>query len=217
MELIATEGSISSVARRVGTSAQYLWQIVNGYQGAKDVNPRSVGDKLADQIERAYNKPKGWLDATDEVVELRVLQLEGGSSSDAVFIPLLSPGQRPGTGGDSPMTGIGYAEDALRKMIPTMTSPANLVAVEMAGDAMSPTLSAGDHVYVDTGMRQAGEAIYLVAVGGLPPMIRRLQVRPDGAVRVIADNSRYETYTVAPGEPLEILGRAIHAMRSTHI
>lgn len=56
--LVAQEGGIAAFARRVKTDPSYISQILS--ESMK--KPRQCGDRLAEQIEAAFGKPKGWMD-----------------------------------------------------------------------------------------------------------------------------------------------------------
>lgn len=54
--LIASVGSIKKIAEIIESDANYISQIKNG-NGNK-----TMGDKFARKIEKAFNKPHGWMD-----------------------------------------------------------------------------------------------------------------------------------------------------------
>ena len=72
-----------------------------------------------------------------------------------------------------------------------------LTAFHVSGDAMSPTLRAGD---VAVARREEGRVaapgVYAVEIDG-EPAARRLERRPDGSLLVATDNNLYENYTLA--------------------
>lgn len=59
---ISLAGGIDVLAGAAQVSKKYLEQIVTGFQGKKDKNPRSVGNTLADKISVAIGQTPGWMD-----------------------------------------------------------------------------------------------------------------------------------------------------------
>ena len=59
--LIAEAGSAAKLARAAGTNSSYLSQVRNQLPTKKGT-PRSIGDELAEKLEKAMNKPQGWMD-----------------------------------------------------------------------------------------------------------------------------------------------------------
>lgn len=73
----------------------------------------------------------------------------------------------------------------------------SLCLISNAGDAMEPTLSSGDLVIVDRSVTTvSGSALYALESAGVV-LIRRLDPRLGGGMRVIADNHRYPPQDVA--------------------
>lgn len=54
-------GNQAELARRAGTNAAYINQIINKSQ-LPSGKARSVGERLARMLEQAFKKPDGWLD-----------------------------------------------------------------------------------------------------------------------------------------------------------
>lgn len=59
---IALAGDVDALAAAADVSKKYLEQIVSGFQGKKDKNPRAVGNTLADKISIAVGMQPGWMD-----------------------------------------------------------------------------------------------------------------------------------------------------------
>lgn len=62
LSLLEREGTLESIATRVGSSPIYLSQIRTQAPDAKTGRPRSMGTVLARRIEQAYKLPDGWMD-----------------------------------------------------------------------------------------------------------------------------------------------------------
>jgi len=86
--------------------------------------------------------------------------------------------------------------------------PAGLRLLTASGDAMRPTLQDGDLLIVDTAATAiSGGALYALRIGG-EIVIRRLDRRFDGGLRVMADNDRYPPQDIPPeaAATLAVLG-----------
>lgn len=90
---------------------------------------------------------------------------------------------------DNHEDGLRIGRDWLQSAIPRDLSALCLMTSE--GDAMEPTLASGDLVIVDRSVTTVtASALYALESSGTL-MIRRLDRRLGGGVRVIADNHRY--------------------------
>ena len=54
-------GNQAELARAAATNPAYISQIINGVP-LPSGKPRSVGERLARKLERAFDKPDGWMD-----------------------------------------------------------------------------------------------------------------------------------------------------------
>lgn len=90
---------------------------------------------------------------------------------------------------------------------------ATLRLVAVTGDAMVPTLREGDLAIIDVSSRQViGGSIYgLTIEGGV--LLRRLEQRIGGGVRVLSDNGHYppQDLTDKAAAALEIVGQLVWA------
>lgn len=64
-KLISEAGSAAKLARAADTNSSYLSQVRNQLPTPKGT-PRSVGDGLAIKLEKAMNKPQGWMDESHD-------------------------------------------------------------------------------------------------------------------------------------------------------
>lgn len=94
-------------------------------------------------------------------------------------------------------------------------APSRFAVISVEGDSMEPTLSSGDVLLVDTARRTADrDGIYVIRQGNAL-QVKRLQRLPDGALKVISDNPRYEPMVVKAMVPedqtqdFEIAGRVV--------
>lgn len=90
--------------------------------------------------------------------------------------------------------------------------PSAIRVIDVRGDAMAPTLSSGDWVFVDTSERGVDiDALWVFVVQGRRGpeyMIKRVQRRTDGSLMLIQDNDRYppEVVDAAAQQRLEVAG-----------
>ncbi len=95
-------------------------------------------------------------------------------------------------------------------------SAKNLLVIEAEGDAMAPTIMAGDKVIVDTGHKTPSpDGLYAIRDAFENVIVRRLQVlraAQPSRVKIISDNSKHAAEEVALGE-LEIFGKALCALK----
>lgn len=91
-------------------------------------------------------------------------------------------------------------------------NPANLILIEAMGDSMVPTIADRDLLLVDLGEASLRDnAIYALSLNG-DVVVKRLERRMNGAVRVISDNrQRYSDYELNPVEAgeLRIIGQVV--------
>lgn len=89
--------------------------------------------------------------------------------------------------------------------------PARLALIDVAGDSMTPTISNGDLILLDTRpMTHRAEGIYVISHDNAL-LVKRLRVRLNGDVEIISDNPRYGSETIT-GEQLtrlRIVGRVV--------
>ncbi|MEH6529680.1 MAG: helix-turn-helix transcriptional regulator [Porticoccus sp.] len=67
--LLETGGNQAELARRTGTNAAYINQIINKSQ-LPSGKVRSVGECLARMLEQAFQKPEGWMDSETTAVQV---------------------------------------------------------------------------------------------------------------------------------------------------
>lgn len=96
--------------------------------------------------------------------------------------------------------------------------PQDLLLLEVDDDAMAPTFSPGDEVLIDRTLASGPlrDGVYLLRVGGALAL-RRVQLAPNRALRLISDHPAYAMDVIEPGPhapPWAVLGRVIwHARK----
>ena len=82
--------------------------------------------------------------------------------------------------------------------------------IKNIGDAMSPTITASDMIWVDTSYRKpANDGIYLLNTPN-NTIIRRLQINPfDNSLEISADNPAYKAFNVKNADDIDIVGKVL--------
>jgi phage repressor protein C with HTH and peptisase S24 domain len=93
-------------------------------------------------------------------------------------------------------------------------APDNAFMTVMEGDSMSETISSGDILFCDGHSGKIADipiedSFYIISMDGGAPIIRRLQVLPNKAIKVIADNARYESFSISKDYDCQVLGKVI--------
>ena len=99
-------------------------------------------------------------------------------------------------------------------------NPENAFMTVMEGDSMDGTISSGDILFCD-GLNgklsdiPIEDSIYVISLDGNVPMIRRLQVLPNREVKVIADNPKYDSFSITKDYDCNILGQVLWVTKKT--
>ena len=221
LQLIGEAGSVQAVATRAGKSNAQISQLKTRSVHSGTGKPRSVGDLLARELEKAFNKPTGWMDAPhDHGSEIASTATPVAiAAQDYILIPMMDAAPKMGLGGvlpdyDMVIDGLRLSKDWVRQNLPTITSPKNLAVLSAFGDSMSPTLNDGDILLVDSGVHELKlDAVYVLALND-ELYVKRVQRRiTDGAVTIKSDNVMYDPVTVTNHEKdaLRVLGRVVWA------
>ena len=88
------------------------------------------------------------------------------------------------------------------------SSPKNILICKVVGDAMSPTINAGDFVWVDLSYSvPTSDGIYLISTNS-DTIIRRIQINPfDNSADISSDNTSYKPINVKDIKNLNICGK----------
>lgn len=132
-----------------------------------------------------------------------------GEYGDYVYVPQMT-GQISAGGGLVPDDRIDVRIAFRRAWIQRKGDPGKMSLVKVSGDSMEPTLLPGDLVLInhDRSYVDPQGGIYAIAVNN-EIMIKRIHiVYPDGKVRIISDNRKYEPMEVET-EKVHINGKVI--------
>lgn len=106
-----------------------------------------------------------------------------------------------------------FQSQFLKKL--TASNPNHLAIITVMGDSMSPTLSEGDHILVDTcETTLKRDGIYVIRNDELLS-VKRISVNPSTKLLAIkSDNPLYETWTAVNPKNIHIIGRVIWTGRN---
>lgn len=72
------------------------------------------------------------------------------------------------------------------------------------GDSMEPTIGHGDLLLVDEAIQHvATHGIYVVIYQGMV-LVKRIQIRLDGTIVLMSDNTKYKDEVVKPSEAVDL-------------
>lgn len=147
--LIAEAGSAAELARIVGTNSSYLSQVRRQMPTQKGT-PRSVGDDLADKLERGMDKPEGWMDGVrcqirePETLGKYEARKPGSIIRDAY--PLISWVQA----GEWTEIAEGYVPEYGSELYPCpVNCSEETFVLRVRGVSMEPKFHEGDLIFVD--------------------------------------------------------------------
>jgi len=97
-------------------------------------------------------------------------------------------------------------------------SPDQAFITIMEGDSMSPTINSGDILICDGEHGSikdvpVEDVIYILQLEGRGPTVRRIQGLPGKFFRVIADNPKFEPFTIPADSNCHIIGRVIWVIK----
>ncbi len=144
--LIAEAGSAAELARTAGTNSSYLSQVRNQLLTKKGT-PRSIGDELAGKLEKAMNKPQGWMDTphTERAEAHEEHNAHDGPDLRSLH-PLISWVQAGNWYEISDSFVPTYGAELLP--CPVCCSPESFV-LRVRGSSMEPKFHEGDLIFVD--------------------------------------------------------------------
>ena len=143
--LIAEAGSAAKLARAAGTNSSYLSQVRNQLPTKKGT-PRSIGDGLAEKLEKAMNKDQGWMDTPHgDGARQEEHNAHGGPDLRSLH-PLISWVQAGNWYEISESFVPAYGAELLP--CPVSCSPESFV-LRVRGSSMEPKFHEGDLIFVD--------------------------------------------------------------------
>lgn len=143
--LITEAGSAAKLARAAGTNSSYLSQVRNQLP-TKNGTPRSIGNELAEKLEKAMNKNQGWMN-TPHTGGARQQEYNAHDGPDLHSLhPLISWTQAANWHEISKSFTPTYGTELLP--CPIKCSPESYV-LRVRGTNMEPKFHEGDLIFVD--------------------------------------------------------------------
>lgn len=214
-QLIAETGSATEVARQAGTGRSYLSQII----GSK--GKRNLGDLLAQRLEDAFGKPRGWMDSQEShssdsgpIISDHAVW---DDPSEFVKIPRLEVAASLGNGSITPEEDNikGYLAFRNIWLQKRRLNPRFLTIIDAIGDSMQPTIHDGDVLLVDLRQKEPQDNGIFVLRLDNQLYAKRLHTRPGREIVVHSDNPASPPFPVALGrtQGVDIIGRVVWAGR----
>ncbi|WP_430230541.1 S24 family peptidase [Paraburkholderia tropica] len=208
--------NLTAFANMVGMSIQQMSQVIGS-------NPtRNIGEQMARRFESALGKPVGWLDQPHEdtadffpthLSELAKPSVPVPPTWEVESICELT-GLQQEESGDFRVLHNGGSYYVDRKHADRMGMHVDHSAYMVAPAGMEPRIQQGDKVLISYQQNQiASGSIYVLVLAG-ELILRRVVRRPDGGLRLIADNTdktRFPDWDIDPTQAggIKVVARAV--------
>jgi len=170
----------------------------------------AFGERLARSIEEHAGLPPGWLDEPPQPLVAPTPTAGGGGHEPEILVEWL-PGA-PHGGRLAWSTPVRLAPSWVAQL-DLAEGPQQLRLWPVDDDSMEPTLTAGDLLLLDAGVHAASrDGIYAVHLGG-SWQLRRVRLRPGGALELSADHPALRSVDVVEPQMLEVAARALWCWR----
>jgi len=226
---IKQAGSVSILAEAVECNEKYLRNIIAGFKGPKDTNPRKLGDSLTHAIANWLNQEPYWMDQPHPE-----LWAEAGIDTKNI-LAMKTPGDiiinqyRPedvagSMGGGLILSGQQGVVQSLRvdrnwahRNIPANSGFHNLRIITGFGDSMQPLFNSGDPILIDIGVNTVDcDGVFFFYLEG-EAFLKRLQRIPSKGkliIRAISENrTLYEPFDIDEYVSFGVLGRVLKVWR----
>lgn len=206
--LASTEVSAEAFAHACGSSASSISQV--------KTKTRNIGDNLARRIEKAMNKPYGWMDTPQEAPRsfsgvmsdsesdyLVSSDLSGAQFADVVYCDGRTTGVYP------------IPKSDLNELCMT---PENSLVYKINGDSMYPYFHSGDLVLINTAITKPfSNKVFALKVDD-ERLIKRFSKDLDGTWVISADNADKTIYrdfkaTRTTINDIDIIGQVVSLVK----
>lgn len=221
--LVKQIGSITGFAERLGKSQGQ----VSHFAGENPI--KNIGNKIAREIEEAFDLERGWLDVQQtekkvkKVKAFEIRGVDGDDGLDGETDALVSVVTAELSAGDGQTVEFVETKYRLPYQIEWLRSvgvrkPEDVHVMVARGESMEPNVSSGDKMLIHLrNNRIESGGVYAIMLDG-ECRIKRLFRVADG-IRIVSDNAdklKYPDDLVTPenAERLIIIGRAIHRQTS---
>lgn len=188
----------AALSRLLGKNPAYIQQYI------KRGVPRRLGEEERRLIAEHFGVSERFLGAPGTRDARMQRRVKGSSPPDALHIPYLDPdsGVVP-----QPAPALLAFDSSIARLL-AGDHPEALAALTVEGDAMFPTLAAGDEILIDTAeQRGLRDGIYVIRAEGAL-LVKRLSVNPvTGRVSILSDNAAYPSFPDCAPDRIAIVGR----------
>ncbi|NTZ42775.1 LexA family transcriptional regulator [Altererythrobacter sp. SALINAS58] len=197
--------SLSALSRLIGRNNSYLQQYV------RKGSPRKLEEEDRHVLAQFFGVAESILRDSEEKSFDRINTAAATAKVPRegwVDIPRLPLGASAGPGAfgasEVPFDSFRFSADWLRR---NGLGDARLSAIAVQGDSMTPVLSDGDEMLVDTAQNNLRDGIHVVRLDDVL-MVKRLAQAAPGRITLLSENSVYPPVEVS-AEDLTIVGRVV--------
>ncbi len=184
----------AEVSRLIGRNAAYVQQFI------KRGVPRRLGEQERRLLAAHFDVPESLLGGP----QLESARLAPDATEHVLLeVPFLRAAETVQSQAHLRIDGTLLAQLAGRRV-------PSLAALVVQGDAMAPTLLAGDHLLVDLAdCAPARDGLYAIESDSAP-VVKRLSVNPaTQRVAILSDNAAYPSFPDCQADAIGILGRIV--------
>lgn len=205
--LIAEAGSASELARRASTNSSYLSQLRNQLPTQKGT-PRSIGDELANKLEKAMHKIQGWMDIPHNK------DWAMGNDSDAQhqcyelrnLLPLIAWHEAGDWQEKSSLPKSLYGKELFPSLV--SCSPQAFV-LRVQGNSMEPRFHEGDLIFLEPNRQAVSGQFVAVKLGGARDVTFRQLIIEEGQRYLMALNPDWPERIIRMEDDARICGVVI--------
>ena len=175
--------SQSDLASLSGIDKSHLSRLESGIRTPNYATLKTLADALEISIDVIFNEPS----AVVPVTVIRYYNFQSDKKGDDMLA--IDPSKFPGV------------------------QPADMLAIDVQGDEMSPTINPGDTAIFNRADTAVADGIFAFETASGVALGRIVLSKISGAVTVSSDNPNHKDQDVADPNSLNILGRVIGAQR----
>lgn len=179
---------LNELAKFLGVTVGYL----TGSENAKDV-------QFVQDIEAPIEN--------ENFIRVPVLDISGACAGDI---------EAQGNDSAKIVSAVDFYRPFLRQQS-GVTGLGNMDVINTVGDSMEPTISRNSFVLVDKNQCHIySDGVYCLNIGG-SIFVKRVQRRPDGSIKVISDNTRYDPFVIdsSDSDRTIIIGRVVYVFNGS--
>lgn len=186
----------------------YKWSKVKDMESEK----LKLTPEIADIMEQKYSISGWWLlTGKGEMLLSDTPANQISSNDEGYMVDVLSV--RAGAGPGVYNYSVEVVDHLMldRSFFRTVPDISKVKIIEVDGDSMEPTIPNGSFIVIDETKSDKIDGIFAIQLDG-QILVKRLQFKLDGTIKIISDNNHYEPQLYVPDEtqvPMHIIGRKI--------